>query len=343
MKDYKYAVVIGRFQPVHKAHIQLIQKAAEIADKVIIVLGSSRSAPTVKNPWNTFDRENMIRSCFPSEWFNVGRLNFTVVKDYLYNNTYWMTEVQQKVFFKSAACPNDQIILVGNNKDKSSFYLDFFPQWHKREFVVDNSMNATEIRNEYFKKLSKYDVNKLSPNVIKFLRDWKQTELFKTLQNEFEFYANYKKPYENLKYPVTFITTDVVVIKSGHVLLVRRGGPQGKGLLALPGGFLNADETLIEGAFRELKEETRIKVDKKILKEYIVDQQVFDHPDRSLRGRTITYAFFVKLPNGGELPEVKGDDDVIGAFWMPIGDLPLHEHKFFEDHIHIISHFVNKW
>lgn len=118
--------------------------------------------------------------------------------------------------------------------------------------------------------------------------------------------------------------------------------PPGKNLLALPGGFVNPKEWIIDSAFRELKEETRIKVSQKVLKEHIVEQRKFDHPDRSLRGRTITYAYYVKLPDGGELPAVRGGDDAKAALWMPIGDLVLHENGFFEDHLSIIHHFINR-
>jgi len=360
MKDYLYAVVIGRFQPIHKAHITLIEKALKIAEHVIIVLGSNRSAPTVKNPWSAEERSEMIRSCFDDSlhW----GMHFTEVKDYHYNDTYWMTEVQQKVkeianednWNLDEELDNNRIVLVGNNKDRSSFYLDFFPQWDKKEFRDCNKlMDATDIRDLYFRLGTNDDLPKTAnnpyfnqrvhPSVVKYLTNWQKTDLYKKLQEEHEYYENYKKSFSNVPYPVTHVTTDVVVVKSGHVLLIRRKVNPGKGLLALPGGFINPDEWIIDCAFRELKEETRIKVDKKILKEHVVDYRVFDHPDRSLRGRSITHAYFVKLPDDGELPEVRGGDDAKHALWMPLGDLPLHEHEMFEDHMHIISHFVNKW
>ena len=103
-------------------------------------------------------------------------------------------------------------------------------------------------------------------------------------------------------------------------------------------------EWIKDAAFRELKEETRIKVDKKVLKEHIVGEFVADHPDRSLRGRTISHVYCVKLPEDGKgLPYVKGGDDAGQALWMPFYDLSLHETEFFEDHLHIIGHFINKF
>ncbi len=47
---YAYALVIGRFQPFHNAHAQLLQQAFAQAYHVIVALGSHRVAPNIKNP-----------------------------------------------------------------------------------------------------------------------------------------------------------------------------------------------------------------------------------------------------------------------------------------------------
>ena len=131
-------------------------------------------------------------------------------------------------------------------------------------------------------------------------------------------------------------------MQSGHVLVIRRGFQPGKGLLALPGGFLQPDLTLEENAVRELKEETQIKVPVPVLKGSIKAKKEFDHPTRSNRGRTVTFAYYFeldsKLKNG--LPKVKGGDDAKKAFWLPLSALGEKEDEFFEDHLSIIRHFL---
>ena len=102
------------------------------------------------------------------------------------------------------------------------------------------------------------------------------------------------------------------------------------------------NETIEDSAFRELKEETRILVPKDTLKRYSIDQRAFDHPQRSLRGRTVTHAYCIKLPDGGELPGVKGSDDAEHALWVPLADLYVRETEFYEDHLHIIEWFTRK-
>ena len=93
-KKYDYAIVIGRFQPLHLAHQDLIQHSLALAEKVIIILGSARSAPDVKNPFTPAMREEIIRACFPKD---ADRLVFRSVRDYPYNDHIWTAEVQNVV------------------------------------------------------------------------------------------------------------------------------------------------------------------------------------------------------------------------------------------------------
>src|SRR3546814_1033727 len=86
--------------------------------------------------------------------------------------------------------------------------------------------------------------------------------------------------------------------------MVKRRGYPGKGLWALPGGFLNHRERVIEAAIREATEETGIDVSKTVLRNALVDTFFEDNPWRSTRGRTITFAsiFHLKPTPRGKTP-----------------------------------------
>ena len=53
----------------------------------------------------------------------------------------------------------------------------------------------------------------------------------------------------------------IVYDREGRVLLVERGNPPGVGLWTVPGGKLEADETLAQGVAREVREETGLVVE----------------------------------------------------------------------------------
>jgi bifunctional NMN adenylyltransferase/nudix hydrolase len=67
---------------------------------------------------------------------------------------------------------------------------------------------------------------------------------------------------------------------------------------------------------------------------------VFDHPDRSQRGRTITHAHYFDLSSDA-LPNVEAADDAALVAWVPIVELPDMEEQFYEDHYHILDCFLH--
>ena len=133
------------------------------------------------------------------------------------------------------------------------------------------------------------------------------------------------------KYPRPAVTADCVVItKEGQpkVLLIQRGFDPYKGCWAFPGGFMNMDETTEECAFRELMEETGLKV------EELHQIGAYSKVDRDPRGRTITVAYLAIIDSP---LEVKGQDDAERAEWFPIDKLP----KLAFDHEEIMFDAIN--
>ncbi|CAN5618503.1 bifunctional nicotinamide-nucleotide adenylyltransferase/Nudix hydroxylase [soil metagenome] len=345
-KKYDYAIVIGRFQPFHLAHRELIKHSLSLAEKVIIILGSARSAPDVKNPFTPAMREEIIRACFAQD---ADRLIFRAVRDYPYNDHVWTAEIQNIInqIVDDDEKENEKIAIVGFFKDRSSYYLNLFPQWNFEEFYCSDKkllqINATKIREHFFTENADWK-KQVPETVAAFLEVFKTTEFFPHLKGEFEYIQKYKEDtqFKNVPYAPVFLTTDAVVVQSGHVLVVRRKVHPGKGLLALPGGFLKSDLTLEDNAIRELKEETNIKVPAQVLRGSIKDQKAFDYPERSQRGRTVTFAYYIELEPSLKdgLPRVKGGDDAAKAFWLPLSALGEMEDEFFEDHISIIRWFL---
>ena len=335
-KEYQFGIYIGRFQPCHNGHWQTIELALNKVEKLIIVLGSHRVAMDIRNPWSTEERADLIKQCLSADQQN--RVIFLPMRDWLYSDNLWLTAIQQQV--SEITGDSKSIAIFGHHKDSSSYYLDLFPQWKFIETGNYASLNSTNIRTAYFDR-QECPTDNVPKKVQSFLRNFLVTDRYQTLCQEYQFLKKYQEIWSVAPYPPIFVTTDAVVVQSGHVLVVRRKASPGKGLIALPGGFLQPDETIVDGMLRELKEETRLKVPAAVLKGSIVDSYVFDNPGRSLRGRTITHAYFIQLKSG-ELPQVKGSDDAEKAWWMSLADLYAHEDRIYEDHFQIIQHFISK-
>jgi bifunctional NMN adenylyltransferase/nudix hydrolase len=345
-KPYDFGIVIGRFQPFHVAHQKLIQHSLTLAEKVIIILGSARSASDVRNPFTPAMREEIIRACFPDD---ANRLIFRAVRDYPYNDHVWTAEVQNIVGEITADFEKQitKIAIVGFFKDRSSYYLNLFPQWSFEEFFTPEkkflSVNATQIREKFFTGADDWK-DFVPPQAATALDVFKGTEIYAHLQKEFAYLQKYRDDtrFVGVPFEPVFITTDTVVVQSGHVLVIRRGHQPGKGLLALPGGFLHKGLTLEDSALKELKEETQIRVPSQVLRGSLKRSHAFDYPERSQRGRTVTFAYYIELEPSlrDGLPHVKGGDDAAKAFWLPLSALGEKEDEFFEDHLHIIKYFL---
>ena len=338
------AVMIGRFQPAHKAHIQIINRALEIANRLVIIIGSHNKPRTVKNPFTSEEREGLIRSALSKDTNKL--VDFSYVEDTIYNTQDWVRSIQEAVNKKAVGFPwkedsmysDYSVILVGHHKDDTSYYLDMFPQWGYLEISNIDDVNSTDIRNNYFGSDKDFD-DRLPQSIANFLNDFELTENFKNLTQEYNYNQRYRKEWENSPYPPIFVTTDAVIVQSGHILLVTRGQAPGKGLLALPGGFINQYERLEDCMVRELREETKLKVPLPVLKGNIKKIEVFDSPYRSSRGRTITHAFLIELP-AGQLPKVKGGSDANKAQWIPLNEIYHMKDKMFEDHQDIIFNML---
>ena len=339
MGKSQYCVFIGRFQPFHRGHLEVMKNALEDeAEKLIVVVGSHRTPRSLKNPWSYEERVSMIMPSMPRDWLD--RVKIVPARDYMYDNTMWLTGIQNVV--TRAIGPSQQTVtkLIGHFKDDSSFYLRLFPQWKLVAEPNHFGVNSTKIREQL------YEDGSMNPHlvpsaVMKYMLRWSKSDECADLRNEWRFLKEYKEKWASAPFPPVFVTTDAVVVQAGHVLLVRRKMNPGKGKYALPGGFLQRDKQILDSCVAEVKEETNMMFPREDLIKCLREVHVFDHPSRDQRGRTITHAHYFEIDRLGPLPSVEGGDDADEALWLPLSDLTLVEEEFFSDHIHIINYFVN--
>lgn len=135
------------------------------------------------------------------------------------------------------------------------------------------------------------------------------------------------------KYPRAALTVDAIVYfveeKTPKVLLIERGRDPFKNKWALPGGFIELDETLEKACIRELEEETGLVVNE--MKQF----RAYDAVDRDPRHRTISVVFSAKLDAE---QKVKGSDDASNAAWFSLDELP----DLAFDHAQILKDFFGK-
>ncbi|MCB2221402.1 MAG: NUDIX hydrolase [Bacteroidetes bacterium] len=130
-------------------------------------------------------------------------------------------------------------------------------------------------------------------------------------------------------YPRPALTVDAVIFRKINqeleVLLIQRKNYPFEGMWALPGGFVDMDETVEDAVVRELYEETGLKIEK------LEQLHTFSALGRDPRGRTVSVTFFGII--GGQSSQVQGGDDAMDAKWFKMNQIP---HLAF-DHIEAVN------
>lgn len=136
-------------------------------------------------------------------------------------------------------------------------------------------------------------------------------------------------------HPRPALTVDIVVFTLRDeqllVLLVQRRSDPFAGEWALPGGFVEMDESLESAAARELEEETGVQ------DAYLEQLYTYGEPGRDPRGRVVSVAYYALIPADARL-QPEGGNDAAKARWFPVERLP----RLAFDHAEIISYALRR-
>lgn len=351
-------VVLGRFQLVHEGHLALIAKAMKNDSECYILVGSADKSREVCNPFTFEERHAMIIG----NAINVSKFSESVyakfnlkavlpIQDYD-TDVEWVNCITNTIQDIKNNNKDSQINLITCKKDdKTANYIDLikdakiFDNVIEVEPYLENGkiISAKDKRKEFFTNTPAFKQSSCfwftMTNYLEIYLEMQKKYIEAGLITEDDvYYANYKE--EVKQYPRIEHTADIAVFHDGKVLLIKRGKTPGKGLYALPGGFVNQNETLLECALRELKEETGlvIKNDNIVSANNInvFFNGFFDKPNRSRRGRVITAMYRVNLPSNYDITLTTGDD-ASSAEWITLGyALDMNKGDFFEDHYDIL-------
>ncbi len=140
--------------------------------------------------------------------------------------------------------------------------------------------------------------------------------------------------YDANKYERPSVTVDVVILslrqRDLQVLLVKRRSWPYEGTWAIPGGFVNIDESLEAAAKRELQEETGVQ------DVYLEQLYTFGDPGRDPRARVITVVYFALIDS--ERLQVRAADDAVDVGWFSVYNLP----QLAFDHAKILQYALNR-
>ena len=336
---HSYGVCIGRVQPPSRAHLASLRRGLRVAERIAVLIDGSWSAPSTRNPFSFEQRVALFSADLTGE--ERGRLRFFPLRDHPYAADRWQAEVWRCLAEFRADSPGADVLLLGLEPDPGRRGLDLLPGLARIDTGWEAAAErgaAAHLRAGYLEGGTAF-LEQVEAGAGAWLERFRSSAAGAELVREQAFIRTFRESWKGSPHPPTFNTADALVVVSGQVLLVQRGGFPGHGLLALPGGYLNQDETLLDCALRELQEETGLEVADRKLRASLVAQRTFDHPERSDRGRILTEVFAIRLDTGGRLPAVHAGDDAQGALWMPLAECARKPERFFEDHLALLETF----
>ena len=143
-----------------------------------------------------------------------------------------------------------------------------------------------------------------------------------------------EEAYDPARYERPSVTVDVVILtmrkRRLEALLIKRKHWPFESLWAIPGGFVNPDESLEDAARRELNEETSVR------DVYLEQLYTFGAPRRDPRTRVITVVYYALIR--AETLRVAAGDDAAEAAWFPVYDLP----SLAFDHADILTYTMQR-
>src|SRR5271167_4558339 len=170
-KKKPITVFIGRFSPFHNGHAEVLKRALETSNLVLVLVGSSGQARTTKNPFTFEERRAMIHAYQaqtsrlrdpnydPNELHgNHGILVIEPIYDHPYNDNAWIAGVQAVVnrvkAERARLLPETPVYLTGSDRDASTWYLNAFGDFFTKDLVTNHStgldLSATKIRDILF-------------------------------------------------------------------------------------------------------------------------------------------------------------------------------------------------
>jgi len=323
----------GRFQPPHRGHVQAILAGLGFADRVIVVCGGVDLSPSIQRPWSYAERADLLSAMLPEEIRS--RVRILAVPDNPYRPARWADSIRSSIAAEIDRGSADaaHIGMLAGTPAEAQFLDGLFPDWTCRLTGRLEQCESHELRAQFLANGEAPTDGFTEPAAV-LLRAWQNSGTYRVLRTEFEANERFRARWSEAPWPPVFVTVDAVVVTCEALLLIRRGRFPGKGLWALPGGFLDPDESLYHACLRELAEETAIDVDSGVLAAGYRGVEVFDQPERSARGRTITHAFHF-VPEVVSAPRVSAGDDAAEARWTPLRE--IRRQDMFEDHYAILQ------
>lgn len=318
----KLGIVIGRFQPVHWGHLDLIDKARKDNDSTLVILGSVNRLPDFKNPLTPDERQGLLEKLlYAGDDCVIQRQNDRPTDDE------WVQDIVARV--NNIEEDPTQVTLYCAKKDEEFYRSNFI---YNVETVDTRSISATDVRHAWYHK-SLWTVEDDVPQAtLDLLNEFPDFEIYRKeweTGREMAFKKKEGHPFGNPLEPVSF----AVIVQDNKILTGFRGGDRGYGTPGLPGGYVENTESTLQACMRETKEEMGIDLEMLIITGQAVcmAQAVEENLD-DIGTRTIGINYLFVIKPEVDLEITVDGEETLDYQWIPLRDILEEKTLLFYNH-----------
>ena len=156
----KLGVFVGRFQPFHNGHLEVIKMIVKEVDELVLIVGSSQYSHRLDNPFTAGKRITMIRKALEETGIQLSRIWIIPVPD-VHQHALWVSQIV-------GHCPKFDVI-YSNEPLTSRLFTEAGFKVKPLPFIKRRVYMATEIRK---RMLNGENWKELVPNsVANFIED----------------------------------------------------------------------------------------------------------------------------------------------------------------------------
>lgn len=169
-KAKKQALFVGRFQPFHLGHLDVIKRALEEEDRLVIVIGSAEENHEHANPFTAGERFQMIEAALESEGVERDRYAIIPIRD-VENFILWTVHVDQYI-------PPVYKVYTGSPIVRHLY--EVYGKYKIVDVKMVKGISATAIRDKMLKNDSTWEQD-VHPAVVSLIKGWKGAERLKMI------------------------------------------------------------------------------------------------------------------------------------------------------------------
>jgi len=159
IRDMKVGILIGRFQPLHKGHVNAIEFARDNSERLFVIVGSAEKSNQERNPFSFEERKRMIGLALKGKKLQ-DNISIVPIND-ARNHTEWIKSIKNTIGEYNLIFTNDELTEKLFKEDGAEVL--------NVPLQDRNELSATEVRKRL--ELDKEWESLVTPEIAQYLKE----------------------------------------------------------------------------------------------------------------------------------------------------------------------------